>query len=208
MTELELKEILEKHNKWLNNKDGGEKANLRWADLRGADLRWANLRGADLREADLRWADLRGADLRGADLRGADLRGADLSGANLRGANLKVVPTYNEGTCFYALQCPEEGSFIGFKKCRKDRIVKLLITDDALRSSATTRKCRANKVKVLEILSIDKKESFERAISKQDSDFEYIVGETIEINDFDKDRWNECSSGIHFFITRKEAEQY
>ena len=168
MTELELKEILEKHNKWLNNKDGGEKA----------------------------------------DLRGADLRGADLRGADLRGANLKVVPTYNEGTCFYALQCPEEGSFIGFKKCRKDRIVKLLITDDALRSSATTRKRRANKVKVLEILSIDKKESFERAISKQDSDFEYIVGETIEINDFDKDRWNECSSGIHFFITRKEAEQY
>jgi hypothetical protein len=198
MTELELKEILEKHNKWLNNKDGGEKANLSGADLRWADLRWA----------DLRWADLRGADLSGADLRGADLSGADLSGADLSGANLKVVPTYNEGTCFYALQCPEEGSFIGFKKCRKDRIVKLLITDDALRSSATTRKCRANKVKVLEILSIDKKESFERAISKQDSDFEYIVGETIEINDFDKDRWNECSSGIHFFITRKEAEQY
>lgn len=168
MTELELKEILEKHNKWLNNEDGGEKANLR-----GADLRWANLRWADLREA-----------------------------------NLKVVPTYNEGTCFYALQCPEEGSFIGFKKCREDRIVKLLITDDALRSSATTRKCRANKVKVLEILSIDKKESFERAISIQNSYFEYIVGETIEINDFDKDRWNECSSGIHFFITRKEAEQY
>ena len=208
MTELELKEILEKHNKWLNNKDGGEKANLSGADLRWADLRWADLRWADLRGADLSGADLRGADLSGADLRGADLSGADLSGADLSGANLKVVPTYNEGTCFYALQCPEEGSFIGFKKCRKDRIVKLLITDDALRSSATTRKCRANKVKVLEILSIDKKESFERAISKQDSDFEYIVGETIEINDFDKDRWNECSSGIHFFITRKEAEQY
>lgn len=193
MTGLELKEILEKHKKWLNNEDGGEKANLRGADLRGADLKEANLREADLKEADLREADLREANLRWA---------------NLREANLKVVPTYNEGTCFYALQCPEEGSFIGFKKCREDRIVKLLITDDALRSSATTRKCRANKVKVLEILSIDKKESFEKAVSIQNPYFEYIVGETIEINDFDKDRWNECSSGIHFFITRKEAEQY
>ena len=203
MSELELKEILEKHNKWLNNGEGGERANLSGANLSGANLSGANLR----------WADLSGANLSGANLRWADLSGANLSGANLRWADLseadiKITPLYNEGTCFYALQCPEEGSFIGFKKCREDRIVKLLITDDALRSSATTRKCRANKVKVLEILSIDKKENFERAISKQDSDFEYIVGETIEINDFDKDRWNECSSGIHFFITRKEAEQY
>ena len=193
MSELELKEILEKHNKWLNNGEGGERANLSGANLSGADLS-----GANLSEANLRWANLSGANL----------RWANLSGANLSEADIKITPLYNEGTCFYALQCPEEGSFIGFKKCREDRIVKLLITDDALRSSATTRKCRANKVKVLEILSIDKKESFERAISKQDSDFEYIVGETIEINNFDKDRWNECSSGIHFFITRKEAEQY
>ena len=208
MTELELKEILEKHKKWLNSEVGGEKADLRGTDLRGANLRWADLSEANLRGADLSEANLRGAVLSEADLRGANLRGANLRWADLRGANLEVVPTYNEGTCFYALQCPEEGSFIGFKKCREDRIVKILITEDALRSSATTRKCRASKVKVLEILSIDKKESFERAVSKQDADFEYIVGETIEIKDFDEDRWNECSSGIHFFITRGEAEQY
>jgi hypothetical protein len=34
------------------------------------------------------------------------------------------------------------------------------------------------------------------------------VGETIEVKDFDDDRWNECSAGIHFFITRKEAVEY
>lgn len=44
----ELKEILEKHKKWLNGEDGGRRANLRGADLRGAYLRDANLRGADL----------------------------------------------------------------------------------------------------------------------------------------------------------------
>ena len=61
MSELELKEILEKHNKWLNNGEGGERANLRWANLSGANLseanlRWANLSGANLSEANLRWA--------------------------------------------------------------------------------------------------------------------------------------------------------
>ena len=43
MTATELKEILEKHKKWLNDEDGGERANLRYADLRGADLLGADL---------------------------------------------------------------------------------------------------------------------------------------------------------------------
>ena len=43
MTQEELNEILDKHKKWLNNEEGGEKA-----DLSGADLSGANLCGADL----------------------------------------------------------------------------------------------------------------------------------------------------------------
>lgn len=39
MTTEQLKEILEAHKKWLNGKEGGEKAHLCGADLRGADLR-------------------------------------------------------------------------------------------------------------------------------------------------------------------------
>ncbi len=55
---MNLKEILEKHIKWLSGEHNGEKANLSGADLRdtnlsGADLRYANLSGADLRDADL-----------------------------------------------------------------------------------------------------------------------------------------------------------
>ena len=83
-----LKEILEKHKMWLNSEEGGEKANLKFADLYMADLNGANLRVADLRGANIIDADLRRADLRKADLRGADLRLADLSGTNLRGVNL------------------------------------------------------------------------------------------------------------------------
>jgi hypothetical protein len=94
--EIEL--ILKEHAKWVRG-EGGERADLREANLReaglreagllGADLREAGLREADLRGADLRWADLRGADLRWADLRGADLRWADLRGADLRWADLR-----------------------------------------------------------------------------------------------------------------------
>jgi hypothetical protein len=86
---LSLEVVLEKHKKWLAGAEGGERANLRDADLSGANLRDADLRDADLRGADLSDADLRGADLRDADLRDADLRDANLRDANLRGADLR-----------------------------------------------------------------------------------------------------------------------
>ena len=43
---MDLKSILEKHLKWLKNKDGGERADLSGADLSGANLYGANLYGA------------------------------------------------------------------------------------------------------------------------------------------------------------------
>ena len=86
---MDLKQILELHKKWLNNEDGGKRADLSGADLRRADLRDADLRDADLSGADLSGADLSGAYLSGADLSGADLSGAYLSGADLRGADLR-----------------------------------------------------------------------------------------------------------------------
>ena len=53
MTQDEIKLILDKHKKWLNDEEGGERANLRGADLRYADLRDTDLRGANLCDADL-----------------------------------------------------------------------------------------------------------------------------------------------------------
>lgn len=69
----ELDKILTAHKKWLNNADGGSRANLQGVDLRGANLSGKNLRGADLRGANLTGADFRGADLTGADFRGANI---------------------------------------------------------------------------------------------------------------------------------------
>ncbi|WMI43575.1 pentapeptide repeat-containing protein [Parabacteroides distasonis] len=186
-------------------------ANLRGADLREADLREANLREANLCEANLRGADLReanlcGADLRGADLREADLREANLCGADLRGADLCGADLC-EGTAFLLSQCPD-GAFIGYKKA-SSHIVKLLVPEDAKRSSATTLKCRCSKAKVLEIQNLDGSKSDLKAVpSDRDENFIYVVGKEKEVEGFDEDRWNECSTGIHFFISREMAVKY
>lgn len=81
MIQSELNKILDKHIKWLNGEEGGEKADLCYVDLCYVDLSYTDLRYANLSYTVLRSADLRYADLRGAVLRGADLRNADLSGA-------------------------------------------------------------------------------------------------------------------------------
>ena len=210
---MDIKLILEKHAKWLRGEDGGERADLRGADLRGADLSGADLRGANLHSANLRGADLyyanlRGADLRDADLRDADLRGANLYYANLRGAKNTNKITWNAQTAFYPLQCPETGAFIGYKKAA-GKIVMLEICADAKRSSATSRKCRCSKAKVLSITNLDGSESgLTEVRSYYSKEFVYCVGETVEVPDFDENRWNECAPGIHFFVTREEAVKY
>ena len=180
-------------------------ADLRSADLRSADLRLADLRSADLRSADLRSADLSSADLRSADLRLADLRSADLSSADLRSADLSSADLRETKGSELALALTRilpEGEIIGWKKCCDDVIVKLRIPADAKRSHAFGRKCRAEFVDVLEIFGGDV------GISGHDNHTEYRVGQRVLPDGFDE-RWTEeCASGIHFFITRLEAEAY
>lgn len=258
MNSVELKTILDLHEKWLNNEPDGEKADLRWADLRLADLSRANLHGADLiganlRAANLRWADLSEArlcdaelcganlymtnlikaDLNGADLRfthiyGTDLNdaclsfadlsrtnlhranliGADLRCANLHDANLYMANLTDAKNIDCPISCPEKGSFIGFKKAN-GLIIELEIPGDALRSSATTRKCRCSKAKVISITNLDGSPSGVTSIpSSWDGNFIYSIGDIVEVKDFDTNRWNECAPGIHFFITRQEAVNY
>lgn len=236
MTKGELQDIIESHKKWLNGY-GGERANLCGADLSDTDLRnvnlhhalliHANLCNADLscaiiNAANLSYADLSGAnlcytnlcntDLHNANISDANLCGANLSGANLSRANLRGTDLgkliYDEDTAFCALQCPETGSFIGYKKAH-GYIVELEILADAKRSSATSRKCRCSAAKVLSITTISGKSTKVKEIaSNRDSNFVYRVGEIVRVDCFDENRWNECSTGIHFFITRSEAERY
>ena len=186
------------------------------ANLRDAALCGANLHGADLCGADLSRADLRGADLRYADLSRANLHGADLSRANLRGANLRDANHVKLSIAKTSI-LPDEGDIIGWKKAWTDNempptpvIVKLLIPADAQRSNATGRKCRASTARVLDLQ--DKQGNSlppdTTAYSGYDTDFTYKKGETVHVENFDTNRWNECAPGIHFFITRIEAAEY
>ena len=185
--------------------------NLIRADLEGANLEEAYLEGANLVQANLEGANLKGANLEGANLEGANLEGANLEeayleGANLKGANLEGIKT-NYNTLFFASQCPTKGSFIGYK-IAYNCIIELKITDDALRSSATTRRCRCSKAKVLSITDFTTGTPMNSIESEYDNNFIYTVGEIVEVKDFNTDRWVECTSGIHFFITEEEAISY
>jgi hypothetical protein len=201
MNTVKLEEILDLHAKWLRGENGGVRANLRGANLRGADLRGANLGGANLRGANLRGANLGGANLRGADLGGADLGGAALRGANLGGANLRGADLDNFSIV------PEEGSFIGWKKRADGAIVKLLIPEDAKRvSSLIGRKCRASKATVLEVINPTNNNG--SCHGSTYAGINYVVGMTCIPDSFDDDIRVECTHGVHFFITRKEAEEF
>jgi hypothetical protein len=58
------------------------------------------------------------------------------------------------------------------------------------------------------ITDLENTTEYNEVNSDHDKNFLYRVGETVEVKDFDDDRWNECSTGIHFFITRDEAVIY
>ena len=181
----QLSEILEAHRKWLYSEEGGERADLSNADLRSADLSNADLRSANLRSADLRSADLSNADLRSANLSNAkNIEQAD--------AITRIIP---------------DGDIIGWKKCNEG-IVKLIIPAKAKRSNATGRKCRAEYAIDKGHFDFDGKRTRKDFTSTYDSSFVYKVGGTIKPNEWDENRWAECSSGVHFFITRYEAENY
>lgn len=127
-----------------------------------------------------------------------DMR-ADLSGAYLSGAkNIPYIP----------MACPDSGVFTAWKKAG-GKIVKLLIPEDARRSSATGRKCRCDKAVVIAIENLDgTAPGIVSVASNRDRNFIYTVGETVSVPDFCEDRFQECAAGIHFFINRQEAVEY
>ena len=161
-------------------------------------LKW--LRDEGGKRTNLRGADLWGADLRGANLQGADLRGANLRGANLRGANLR-------GAKLSHFQIPD-GDLIVWKKGRNGEIIKLLIPKKAKRTASLVgRKCRAEFAEVLEITKDGKTVESAKCWNK-DYDFTYEIGKRVIPDKYDDDIRVECTSGIHFFQTRQEAEEF
>ena len=183
-------------------------ADLRNANLWNADLRYTNLSGANLGCANLSGANLKSADLKDVNLGCANLSGADLGCANLSGANFWDADLSCVKNIFFPMACPEKGSFIAFKKAGC-YIIELFIPSNAKRCSATSRKCRCSKAKVISITTLSgDKTNITEVHSNYDPNFIYKLGEYVEVKNFDVNRWNECSTGIYFFITRQEAVNY
>ena len=170
---------------------------------RGVNLSYADLGFTDLRDVYLGGADLRSANLQHVNLSGADLRLANLSYANLNGAKID-----------YPMNIPD-GEFIAWKKIYRKRqkdyvIVKLKILADSKRSRATSDKCRCDKALVLGFETLEG-ESLKRTKQVTNYNYEkctYKVGEIIYPDEWDDNRWNECSHGIHFFIDRQSAVEH
>lgn len=183
-----------------------QNAKLKQADMKNVNLSNADLRGADMRAANLEYSDMAEADLSYANLGNAILRYANFDSANLKNANLGYA-TLRNSNLFIPYACPDTGSFVGFKKAN-GYIVKLEILEDSKRLSGTDRICRCDKAKVLSIENLDGSISDITMInSNYDKNFTYVVGDIISVPDFCKNRWVD-GSGIHFFITRKEAVRY
>ena len=231
-TKEELNEVLRKHQHWYDmDCDGWEhmQADLTNTDLSGVDLSGKNLafvclNGANLMDANMTGTCLMGARLVAAclvntNLTGADLTEASLSYANLFGADLSGAiltrtilsatdMSWSKNVPYIPMACPDTGSFTGWKKAR-GYIVKLLIPEDAKRSSSSGRKCRCDKAIVLEIQNPDgTKADVDVVTSDRDEEFLYRVGETVSVPDFCDNRFLECAAGIHFFVNRQEAVEY
>ena len=181
----EMKAILADHAKWLRG-EGGARADLSSADLRSANLSYADLRSANLRSADLSSADLRYANLRSENLSSADLRSAKP----------------DEKTIWPHFQICS-GGLIVWKKVQ-GRLVTLLIPGEAKRTASLVgRKCRAEYAVVTWIEGDQPVTS-----SHNGPQTTYEVGKTIYPDSYDDNPMVECSHGIHFFQTRKEAEEF
>lgn len=173
------------------------------ADLSFANLDYANLVGAYLDSANLTQSKLYSTNLSSANLYDANLYGINIYGTNLYNANLSTA----RNIPYIPMVCPSEGAFIGWKKVN-NYLVKLLIPEDAKRSSATTNKCRCDKAKVLEIIDLYTKTNIDIVINDIYVKCIYKVNEMVYPDKFDENRWDECSHGIHFFINKQEAINY
>ena len=178
-------------------------ADLENADLRSANLCYANLENADLYNANLCYANLDNADLRSANLGSANLENAnlynaDLRSANLENANLDKKELIRKGKI-------QDKKVIVYKKCH-NKIVTLQLQIGSIVFSINNKKCRTNKVKVIAI-DDDKTEGL-TIESDRDNSFIYEVGKMVEVKNFDLMYNAECSTGIHFFWTKEEAESY
>lgn len=122
-------------------------------------------------------------------------------------------------------KCPEEGSFIGYKKVdvlpdqlsdeenwSPEIIAVLEIPADAKRIGFGTDKCRCSKAKVLRFEDLKGDIIYGDIIAQScgyaNKSITYKVGEMVYPDSFDENKFNTCSNGIHFFMSKDDAIDY
>lgn len=102
-------------------------------------------------------------------------------------------------------------AFFRSPSCRprgQHAIITLRIAHNTQRMQPKNYKCRAASAKVIEIRSMASGRKLSKAYSFHRNEFIYRPGETVRpILPYDP-RHKECASGIHFFLTKQEAEAY
>ena len=138
----------------------------------------------------------------------------------------------NEYTVGVNSNVPEEGSFIGFKIVPDRRMVKLRITENAFRvGCGTDRRCKCSEAEVLSIEDMNGYVLDDTSVrSHKKSSFVYEVGKTVHMYDEERfyrgderidkimrkraiselsyEKFCKTTSGIYFFLTRKECRRY
>jgi hypothetical protein len=106
--------------------------------------------------------------------------------------------------------CPQEGSFIAWKKVKR-YTAKIVIPNEAKRTSCIkNRKCRAEFILTIALFDHNGETAPADtiAIGIHDGITTYKIGQITKADSFDPNVLEDCTHGIHFFMTREEAERY
>lgn len=185
----------------------GENINFSNSDLSHSIFIGSRFEHSNFENAKLNYANLQRCDMRYSNFHKADCRGTIFGWTVMECSNHEGI-IIDDTTKNFRMACPEKGAFVAYKKCFGDLLVQLLVPADARRGSGTTRACRCDKAKVLNITNFDHTEKFDVAQSLCGREFYYHLGEYVYEPKFNEDRFLESSYGIHFWLTEEEAIAY
>ena len=190
-------EIVEIKNRWTGDvifsAEVGVTPDMSPSFKLGLAVRLAVEKNTNLADANLARAYLADANLARANLARANLARAYLARAYLAGAKGIKPP---------AFQIPQEGELIVWKKLSGGNLCKLRIPPEARRTASVVgRKCRAEFAEVLEGSGRSWRTDGDHVI-------DYSPGATVRPDSYDDNPLVECAPGIHFFLTKEEAEAW
>jgi hypothetical protein len=168
-------------------------------DFYGSSARMSSFFRTKLDKCVFAMTDLSNSDFLEASLRKSVFCGCPLSGVK----NIPVfIPTYLP-----------EGDFIGWVKVigeNENYIIKIKVLNDSKRTRGMGDICRCDKALVLSIQDLEGNELDVEEIEYHDRTGTMVFRkqEVVECEHWYPGRWDDCQSGITFFIDRQSAMLY